>query len=152
MLIVKIRDLKRGLGAAWQRSIGMHKPCIWTLSLIWEQTSWFLYGFETEDVIKTCKMPLGALVKRTQPGSQAGWVVGASSSLGQGWSLPPGYLISSSCFFTSHNYLANNNPPPPTPPLPLGGPSIYIRSEKSPEFQIAHTCQDYLQLTKWHPG
>jgi hypothetical protein len=35
--------------------------------------------------------------------------------------------------------------------MPLEGPSIYIHSEKSPEFQISHNCRNYLQLEKSCP-
>jgi hypothetical protein len=48
--------------------------------------------------------------------------------------------------FLLHDYFTNCNQS--TIAMPSQGPSIYIPSEKSPEFQTSHTCKNYVQLAK----
>ena len=79
--------------------------------------------------------------------------IGVLSFKGQVWACPSGYLISSFRPFP-HNHLTNHNQQHPTTnqsnsPHYLSS-SIYISSEKSPEFQH-HTFTYYLQLTKITP-
>ena len=83
------------------------------------------------------------------------------SSLGQVWSLPAGYLITSCFFFCAREYLTNynqqqattNNIQPATHQQPPASQttSIYIPSEKSPEFQTSHNHRNYLQLAESCP-
>ena len=70
------------------------------------------------------------------------------SSLGQVWSSPSEYLISSSCFFFSHDYLINHsqqqtpsNPPDINPPRALGA-LAFIYPLKSAQNSKHHTIAE----------
>lgn len=80
------------------------------------------------------------------PSPTSCWL-GMSSSLGQIWSLMSGYLLLCAWLLNNQDQQqpANNQP---TTPNASWSPSIYILSEKFPEFRVSDSCKNDLQLAK----